>query len=41
MKRFTSKKENFFFFYLSFQTAKDLALVKFYNAAVRCFLANV
>ena len=34
------KKITFFFFRFSFQTRKDLALVKFYNAAVRCFLIN-
>ena len=31
------KKITFFFFRFSFQTRKDLALVKSYNAAVRCF----
>ena len=40
-KLFTSKNEdNFFLFCFSFQTRKDLALAKFYNAAVRCFLTN-
>ena len=40
-KHFTSKKEdNFFLFCFSFQTRKDLALVKFYNVAVRCFFDN-
>ena len=41
-KRFTSKKEGRFlrslFLFFSFQTRKDLALVKFYNATVRRFL---
>ena len=38
-KHFTSEKEdNFFLFCFSFQTRKDLALVKFYDAAFRGFL---
>ena len=42
-KHFSPKKEynfltNYFFLRLSFQTRKNLALVKFYNAAIRRFL---
>ena len=40
-KDLTSKKEdNFFLFSFSFQSRKDLALVKFYIAGIRCFLTN-
>ena len=44
-KYFTPKKEDNFlfllFFFFSFQSRKDLAQVKFYNAAVRFFLENL